>query len=171
MDRLMHMYPELTINQAAGIAANAGVESYFNPSVRQGQLPNATGRVVGGGAGLFQWDGARRNELMRRYPGQQWMDLENQLEFFKNENASTEKSAWRKVLQTQQPEEAAKLFVDLWERAGTKKYDEREKLAQLLAERGHQLAKQYAQQKQNAQAAKPTTLWENIMKTVTGLFD
>ena len=128
--RIQQMYPSLPDYIAAGVAANALYESYGNPAVRQGQLPNATGPIRGNAMGLFGWDD--RAAKLRQPYGDKWNTLDNQMKYFKLENDTTEKRAWSKVLKARDEEEAAKIFATQWERAGNPALEKRTGLARDL---------------------------------------
>lgn len=146
MAGLMRLYPEMPLEVAAGVAANSGVESYFNPAVAQGQGPDASGSVRGGGRGLFQWDGGRRNALLEQFPGEDWKSLENQLLFMAQENAGPEKSAWDKTMKQKSAKDAALTFSRLWERPGVPHIEKRAQLANALEKRARQYVEDlYAQ--------------------------
>lgn len=129
--RLSVMYPNASPEALAGVAASALMESYGNPRVRQGQKPDATGKATGGAVGLFGWDGARRDALMKAY-AKEWENIDKQLEYFNQENMGGERKNWAKVLQSTTPEQAAERFTKLWERAGTPHMDKRKTLAKDL---------------------------------------
>ena len=126
--RLQQLYPEINQKVLAGIAANAMVESYGNPKVRQGQRPDATGPVLGGAVGLFGWDSARRDALMQKYPND-WQNIDNQLQYFVSENQGPEKRNWQRVIDSSNEEEAARNFAKYWERAGKPNMSKRSGLA------------------------------------------
>lgn len=128
--RIQQMYPSLPDYIAAGVAANALYESYGNPAVRQGQLPNATGPIKGNATGLFGWDD--RAAKLRQLYGDKWNTLDNQMKYFKLENDTTEKRNWSKVLKARDAEEAAKIFATQWERAGNPALEKRTGLARDL---------------------------------------
>ena len=130
---IQKMYPDAPDHIVAGIAANALHESYGNPAVRQGQLPNATGPITGGATGLFGWDSLRAAKLRELY-GQNWKSLENQLKYFQMENSGPEKKNWQRVLKAKTPEEAASTFAIYWERPGKKALPKRTGLARDLYE-------------------------------------
>lgn len=168
MDKLMDMYPDLSIEQAAGIAGNFGVESYFNPAVQQGQLPNATGPTKGGGIGLAQWSGVRRKQLMERFPGEQWKNIDNQLKFMQEENAGPEKRNWQQILAQKTPEATSESFVRKWERAGVPAIEDRQQLSRRLSDSANVLAKKYEQDiiKRNAKRAQPMPepgMWDKFL--------
>lgn len=144
---LMNVYPDMPLHVATGVVANSGVESYFNPAVSQGQNPDATGKVRGGGRGLFQWDGARRQKLMEMYPGDEWKKLENQLAFMAMENAGGEKRAWEATLKAPTAEKAALTFSQRWERPGVPHNELRKNIASRLDREatsvGEELFKKY----------------------------
>lgn len=174
MNKLMDAYPGLTIDQAAGVAGNLGVESYFNPAIRQGQLPAATGKVLGPGVGLAQWEGPRRDELMKRFPGEKWKDINNQIAFIQQENASTEGKNWQNVLKNTTPEATAESFLKLWERSSKPNLPERKQLARELADSAKSWTNKYiAEQKKKAaqQAAPPKSLWQKFLDGIGTLFD
>lgn len=175
MNKLMNAHPELTIDQAAGIAGNFGVESYFNPAVRQGQTPQATGRAQGPGVGLAQWGDSRRTELMKRYPGERWKDINNQIAFVRHENATTESKNWEEVLKNKQAEPTAESFMKLWERADKPNLDERKRLARQLADSAKSWTNTYIaeqeKKKKKPAPAPPPSFWQNVIDGIGSLFD
>lgn len=175
MNKLMNAHPELTIDQAAGIAGNLGVESYFNPAVRQGQTPQATGRVQGPGVGLAQWGSSRRAELMKRYPGESWKNIDNQIDFIQYENANTEKNNWQQVLKNKEAEPTAESFMKLWERAGKPNLGERKRLARQLSDSAKSWTNKYIaeqeKKKKKPAPAPPPSFWQNVINGIGSLFD
>lgn len=163
--RIQQMYPNLPDYIAAGVAANALYESYGNPAVRQGQLPNATGPIKGGATGLFGWDD--RAAKLRQLYGDKWNTLENQLKYFKMENDTTEKRAWAKVLKAKDEAEAAKIFATQWERAGNPALEKRTGLARDLNSYMQKIRAEYeAQNKPVPQEAQYNPL--SIISTLMG---
>lgn len=172
MDALMDRYPNMTLEQAAGVAGNFGIESYFNPAVQQGQGAAAKGKVLGDGVGLAQWSNVRRKALMEMFPGNQWKSLDNQMKFLMHENATTERKNWDKVLQQKTPEDAARVFVQSWERAGTPHLDKRMILAKTLYDRANEFSrKQLAQRMRSMQEQQQQGLWDKIVGGVKSLWD
>jgi hypothetical protein len=101
------------LHVAQGVAMNFADESSFNTDINE-QNPSA-GR---GGFGLAQWTGGRRVALenFASHRGTAASDLDTQLDFFMDENSTSEASAWQKVMGAQTSNEAAAQFVQHWER-------------------------------------------------------
>jgi hypothetical protein len=99
----------LTTSQASGIAGNIAVESQFNP--------NAVGDS-GSSYGLAQWHADRQNSL-NRWANKNNLDpksIEGQLEYLWWELKNTESSAYAKLIQQNNPVDAAKTFAKYFER-------------------------------------------------------
>lgn len=176
MNKLMDAHPELTIEQAAGVAGNLGIESYFNPAVRQGQTQQAVGPVKGPGIGLAQWGDARRAELMKRYPGESWKNIDNQIDFIRYENATTERKNWKDLLNQKTLEGSTESFATQWERAGEPNLEERKKLAKSLADSAKSwtnkyIAEQERKKKAALQAAQKPSFWQSVINGIGSLFD
>jgi len=94
---------------AKGVAMNFRDESSYDTGARESG---------GGGFGLAQWTGPRRTalETYARTMGKPVDDPDLQLDFFMQENAGSEKAAWQKVMAAQTAQDAAKVFVNEWER-------------------------------------------------------
>lgn len=101
--------------QVAGIMGNIEQESRFNASAEQ-----MKGKY-NGGKGLVQWDGARRNKLydFAKKKGKAWTDIEVQLEYLWKELNSTEAAALTYLRRTTGAVQAAQVFQQKFERAGT----------------------------------------------------
>ncbi|MBI2812436.1 MAG: hypothetical protein HYX67_16645 [Candidatus Melainabacteria bacterium] len=104
----------LTPQQAAGITGNLQRESLLNPGITEGG--------GGGGYGLAQWTGERRQELetFAATAGQPASDLKVQLDFLWKEMNSTETGALQafKADPNMSAAEAAKVFCEKFERPG-----------------------------------------------------
>lgn len=72
---------------AAALVGSAIQESGLNPAAVQSG---------GGGRGMWQWDGARRDKLMEKY-GKDWTSLQNQLEYLEFEVNGSEKAAGQRL--------------------------------------------------------------------------
>ncbi|RVB05686.1 phage tail tip lysozyme [Mesorhizobium sp. M7A.F.Ca.CA.004.02.1.1] len=98
---------------AQGVAMNFGDESGLETGIQE-KAP-ASGR---GGFGLAQWTGPRRVALesFAAAQGKSLDDGNMQLDFFMEENAGAEASAWSKVMAAPTPQAAAVAFVNHWER-------------------------------------------------------
>lgn len=101
--------------QVAGIMGNIEQESRFNASAEQMKGKH------NGGKGLVQWDGARRNKLydFAKKKGKAWTDIEVQLEYLWKELNSTEAAALTYLRRTTSATQAAQVFQQKFERAGT----------------------------------------------------
>jgi len=110
------------LHVAQGVAANFMDESGLDTGIQE--LHPYSGR---GGYGLAQWTGPRRIALedFAKAQGKPINDLDTQLDFFMNENQTTEAPAWRSVMATTNPQDAATAFVNKWERPASKYAAER----------------------------------------------
>jgi hypothetical protein len=111
-----------TYAQAAAAVGNAMQESECKPGAIQ---------KPGGGRGLFQWDGGRREALFK-FAAQRkvdWKDLDVQLEFWKYEAENTEKRAINAWRNSHGLIEATDVFLKLYERAGKPHMDRRHRFA------------------------------------------
>ena len=117
VDALMQQYPGMNPDDAAAVAGNFLYESYGLPNIYEGQNPSNAGTFAPetGGFGIAQWTGPRRQALMQM-PNPE--ELDTQIEYFAQENAGPEASAWQQVLSA--PDLAAKTetFAREWERPG-----------------------------------------------------
>jgi hypothetical protein len=98
---------------AQGVAMNFQDESGFETGIQEHEP--TSGR---GGFGLAQWTGPRRVQL-ENYAASKGVgvdDGEMQMDFFMQENATSEKAAWDKVLAAPDHRQAAASFVTNWER-------------------------------------------------------
>jgi hypothetical protein len=122
----------LTLNQAAGIIGNWSQESKMIPgavqpvvapsSMSNAQL-KALGSVSGRAAGLAQWDGARRLQLVKFAESKSgvWSDINIQLEFLKHEfNGWEGSNLISKGFndQSKSVEDLTEVFLVAFERAG-----------------------------------------------------
>lgn len=93
---------------AAGIAGNLMHESGGRPDILHDK---------GAGYGLAGWNGDRRQNLYR-FAGTDKPSIEQQLEFVDYELKNHETKAYEALQKTTSPEQAAKVFSDLYERPG-----------------------------------------------------
>ena len=97
------------------------------------------------------------------------------MKFPMHENATTERKNWDKVLQQKTPEDAARVFVQSWERAGTPHLDKRMILAKTLYDRANEFSrKQLAQRMRSMQEQQQQgqqSLWDKIVGGVKSLWD
>ena len=103
----------------AGIMGNIQQESRFDPSDRS-EYDSADGNRYGG-AGLFQFNGARTQALkdFAASRGLNYQDIDTQLMYFENEVANSEPSgSVAKMNSHNDPVIAAKYFADNYERCG-----------------------------------------------------
>lgn len=103
---------------AQGIAGNIAVESGFDPGINE-ISPVVPGSR--GGFGLFQHTGPRRRalEAFAQQSGRPLADIDTQIDFALQELQTTERAAGEALLQTQTPEEAARVFSERFLRPGT----------------------------------------------------
>lgn len=96
---------------AAGIVGNLQVESGFADDVI-----NFSRRGDNGSAyGLAQWRGERKENLMK-FSGNRANTLEGQLDFLYHELTTNPAYKFEKINSAKSPSEAAKLFMDIYER-------------------------------------------------------
>lgn len=95
----------LNAHQAAGIVGNLLGESNLNP-----EAVNPTSKAYG----IAQWLGDRKKKLIAKYGNKP--TFEQQLEFVWEELNSSEKSAYNKLLQTKNVDEAINSFMKHFER-------------------------------------------------------
>lgn len=131
MDALTQMYPGINPDVAAGVAGNFLYESYGLPNIYEGQTPSNAGSFVPetGGFGLAQWTGPRRKALMAM-PNPE--TLATQMQYFAQENAGPERSAWEATMAAPTLEDATRTFATQWERPGVPALERRLDLAQAL---------------------------------------
>lgn len=98
---------------AQGVVMNFQDESGLDTGIQE--INPTAGR---GGYGIAQWTGPRRIALedFARSRGKPVNDLDTQLDFFMQENASSEAPAWKRVMAAQNANDAAVAFVNAWER-------------------------------------------------------
>lgn len=101
------------LHVAQGVAWNFQDESGLNSGINE-----VNPRAGRGGFGFAQWTGPRRVNLENYAAsrGRPASDPDTQFDFFMQENAGPEASAWARVMNTSTPQEAAAAFVDHWER-------------------------------------------------------
>jgi hypothetical protein len=128
MDALTQMYPGINPDVAAGVAGNFLYESYGLPNIYEGQTPSNAGSFVPdtGGYGLAQWTGPRREALMAM-PNPE--TLATQMQYFGQENAGPERSAWEATMAAPTLADATRTFATQWERPGVPAIDRRIALA------------------------------------------
>jgi hypothetical protein len=148
----------LSVEDAAAIAGNGLYESNLKPFLYQGQSISDTEPKYRptGGFGLFQWDDRRALlEKMKNF-----MDYNTQLDYFDQENRTTEKKNYQAVLNAMGLDAKTDTFAKKWERAGKLELPKRRSLAKAAYD-----AYQKSQQ-QNQPAMKNTvpdrSLWEQI---------
>ena len=98
----------LTPVQAAAIVGNLAKESNFNTTV----IGTADTK---GSVGIGQWHSERLDNL-KRFAGNNWQNLDKQLDFVLHELNTTEKKAYNKLLQAKTVEEATTAFMNHYER-------------------------------------------------------
>ena len=127
----------LTTTAAAGIVANLGVESNFNPSTEQ--LNGGPGR------GLAQWEKGGRFDTdpinlvdFAKSKGRSWDDLETQIDFILHEmSVHPEYISVRKELNAASSiSEATKIFLNNYEKAGIPHLDRRLSIGTEIKEAG-----------------------------------
>lgn len=119
----------LTAAQASGVVGNLMRESGLRSDVEE-----AGG---GGGYGLAQWTGGRRDQLeaFARQRGASPGDFETQYQFLLHELRGSESGALASLRRTSTPEEAAQVFDRDFERSGVKAMSERTANARAVYER------------------------------------
>lgn len=114
---------------ALGVVANGMVES------GRGLNTGAIGDN-GNAIGILQWNGPRRRALLAfaEKQGKDWRDVDVQIDFLFHELDGPEYAAWQKVLGTDDPAEAARMFSVHFERPGVPHLSTRMAYARMLAE-------------------------------------
>ena len=94
--------------QAAAIVGNLVKESNLDTSIK-GTADNM------GSVGIAQWHSGRLDNL-KKFAGNNWTNLDKQLDFVLHELNTTEKSAFKKLMQAKTVEEATESFMYGYER-------------------------------------------------------
>lgn len=95
---------------ASGIVGNLIHESGLDTSIEGDK-----GLKGGSSYGIAQWRGDRLTNLQKRY-GDNWTNLDNQLDFVLHELNSSEKTTFNKLKYAKTPEEASDIFMRGYER-------------------------------------------------------
>lgn len=114
---------------AFGIVGNGMVES------GKGLNTGAIGDN-GNAYGIWQWNGPRRRALLAfaEAQGKDWRDVDLQIDFLFKELNGPEYAAWQKVLSTDDPAEAARMFSVHFEQPGIPHLSSRMAYARMLAD-------------------------------------
>ena len=94
--------------QAAGIVGNLAAESAFNITV----VGKADSK---GSQGIAQWHSERLNGL-KKFAGNNWTNLDSQLDYVLHELSTTEKKAKNSLFAAKTPQEASLAFMNDYER-------------------------------------------------------
>ena len=94
--------------QAAGIVGNLAAESAFNTTV----VGKADSK---GSQGIAQWHSERLNGL-KKFAGNNWTNLDSQLDYVLHELNTTEKKAKNSLFAAKTPQEASLAFMNDYER-------------------------------------------------------
>lgn len=148
----------VTPEDAAAFAGNGLLESNVKPFLYQGQNINDTVSAPRptGAVGIWGWDDRRPKLMAMKNP----LSYETQLDYFDQENRTTEKKNFERVLAAPTLREKSDIFATKWERAGKPQLDKRFKLAQAaLAE----YQKQYAKPPQPIASEQNPSMWQNLL--------